>query len=269
MGSEDDYIFTRDFIDNTRINLMHHVWTKFFGYSIHPSIPTAEANLRVADVGTGTGIWLFDVSDKLKDAQLNGLDISFDAAPPNGILPANVTFHQWSVLDDVPEDLVGVYDIVHVRFLAFVLLGDDIPRVVSKLYSLLKPGGYIQWAEADFETVRFDHSTPESKTDYQSELMGLLEVQDTRLKPTWVRSLPQIFANHGFVDVEQDIKDPPPHLAFLFYEASLLIYELIARKTKNEHLSRELQRLLPGVVKELRQGSYGTSLRCTVIGRKP
>lgn len=40
---------------NFSINLMHHLWTRFFGYTIHPKIPIESANLKVADIGTGTG----------------------------------------------------------------------------------------------------------------------------------------------------------------------------------------------------------------------
>ena len=41
--------------DSRRLNLMHHIWTKIFDYTLHPRIPTESANLRVADVATGTG----------------------------------------------------------------------------------------------------------------------------------------------------------------------------------------------------------------------
>ncbi|KAI1205771.1 S-adenosyl-L-methionine-dependent methyltransferase [Annulohypoxylon truncatum] len=269
MASKTDYVFPRDFIDNTRINLMHHIWTKIFGYNIHPKIPSEAANLRIADVGTGTGIWLFDVRDKLNQAQLDGFDISFDAAPPSETLPPQVAFRHWDVKSDVPEDLVGVYDIINVRHFGFVLLNDDIPSVVAKLISLLKPGGYLQWGEADMETLRFDITKPGNKTDNLVELFKLLAVQDDRLKPTWVRHLPEIFAKAGFVDVEKDMQDALPHLAFIFHEAGLMIHDLIARKTKNEHMARELRRLIPAAAEETKQGAYGTSLRVTVIGRKP
>ncbi|XDG05653.1 hypothetical protein ABKA04_005268 [Annulohypoxylon sp. FPYF3050] len=89
MDSKNENIFTRDFLDNTRINMMHHIWTRIFGYNIHPKVPSEAANLRVADVGTGTGIWRFDVQDKLKEARLDGFDVSFDAAPPSETLPSN------------------------------------------------------------------------------------------------------------------------------------------------------------------------------------
>lgn len=34
---------------------MHSLWTKVFGYAVHPKIPIAKPDLHVADVGTGTG----------------------------------------------------------------------------------------------------------------------------------------------------------------------------------------------------------------------
>lgn len=34
---------------------MHALWSMSFGYTVHPKIPTNRLDLRVADVGTGTG----------------------------------------------------------------------------------------------------------------------------------------------------------------------------------------------------------------------
>lgn len=119
------------------------------------------------------------------------------------------------------------------------------------------------------ESLRFDLSRPGGKTTHLEELFKLLLVQDPRFKPTWAEHLPELFAEAGFVDVEKDVKDAPPHLAFQFHECGLMIHELIARKTKNERMASELQRLLPLAVEETRNGAYGTSLRFTAIGRKP
>lgn len=85
----------------------------------------------------GGRIWLLDLHDKLKDARLDGFDVSFDAAPPSETLPSRVTFRHWDVRDSVPEDLIGTYDIINVRFMSFVLLNDEVPGVVAKLFSLL------------------------------------------------------------------------------------------------------------------------------------
>lgn len=119
------------------------------------------------------------------------------------------------------------------------------------------------------ETMRFDKTKPENKTDNLVGLLQLFGVQDDRLKPTWVRYLPEIFSKARFVDIKQDTKDAPSHLASMFHEAGLIIHDLFARKTKNEHMARELRRLLPAAAEETKQRIYGTALRVTVIGRKP
>jgi hypothetical protein len=87
------------------------------------------------------------------------------------------------------------------------------------------------------ETLRFDKLKLENKTESLGALFQLLANEDS-LRPTWASRLPQILQENGFVDVEQDSRDAPPHLAFQFHECGLLIPELVARKTKNEHVPR-------------------------------
>lgn len=119
------------------------------------------------------------------------------------------------------------------------------------------------------ETVRVEKADPNATTEGLDSLFKLMSVQDPRLKPTWLRKLPQILTDSGFVDVETDTRDGPPHHAFMFHECGLLIYELIARKTKNEEMARKVEELLPRAAEESRNGCYLTSVRWIVIGRKP
>ncbi|KAJ0114166.1 hypothetical protein J7T55_008001 [Diaporthe amygdali] len=267
---KDDYVLTRDFLDNNRINLLHCLWVKIFGYVTHPKIPIQSANLRVADVGTGTGIWLLDVRElAAPTARLEGFDISFDAVPPAETLPSNVKFRHWDVKQDLPEDLVGAFDIVHLRSLSFVLLNSQVPNVVERLFKMLKPGGYLQWGEPDFKSVRTDKTRPENKTEHLSELFNLLSVEDLRTRPTWLTDLPVTLSTAGFVQVEVEKIDPPPHMAFILHEGGLMMYEIFGRKTKNEKIRQEITRLLPLAVEESRQGAYTTATRWTVIGKKP
>lgn len=69
--------------------------------------------------------------------RLDGLDISIESTPPMQWLPANVTFRQWDVHSDVPDDLIGVYDIVHISPLTFVIKNEAIPAVMGRLLKLL------------------------------------------------------------------------------------------------------------------------------------
>ncbi|XXH01356.1 hypothetical protein Hte_007714 [Hypoxylon texense] len=165
-----------------------------------------------------------------------------------------MTFRLWDIKEEVPEDLVDVFDIVNLRFFSFVLLNEEVSRVVEKLFKLLTT--YVQWGEPDFATVRVDKARPDSKKETTEALMKLLIVQDPRLNPSWVIELPKTSTAAGFeVDIETDIRDAEPWLAFMFHKCGLIKHELIARKTKNEKMAQELGRPLPLAVEETRKGA--------------
>lgn len=70
-------------------------------------------------------------------AQLEGFDIFLDGVPPADTLPPNVKFRHWNLKEDLPEDLVGAFDIVHLRSLSFVLLNDQVPAASERLFKML------------------------------------------------------------------------------------------------------------------------------------
>lgn len=77
------------------------------------------------------------------------------------------------------------------------------------------------------DSIRIDKTKLDTRTESLAELFKLLSVQDPRLKPTWITDLPNIFSGAGFVDVEADKNDCPPHMAVIQYECGLMIHELI------------------------------------------
>ncbi|KAJ5690742.1 hypothetical protein N7462_005134 [Penicillium macrosclerotiorum] len=265
-----DYVFTRDYLDNNRINLQHYLTVQLFGYHIHPSIPITNKDLRIADVGTGTGIWLTDLSTTLpKSARLDALDISFDAAPLPEMLPSNFSLHYWNIKEDVPEHLIGVYDIVHIRFFAFVLRESEVKAAIDNLLKLLKPGGYLQWTDIDVSSIRLEILRPGIEIVAQTKLMELFQGNDDRMRSSWLPSLPKLFAEHGLVDVQFDEKEAPSHLALAFHECGMLAPEVLSRnKTTDEKTVQMLKETLDQAVKETRAGSYLTFTRSTVVGRK-
>jgi 2-polyprenyl-3-methyl-5-hydroxy-6-metoxy-1,4-benzoquinol methylase len=60
MSSEpklDAYPLARGVIDSVRLNLCHFIWKKSFPWVVHPSVSLeGRENLRIADVGCGTGL---------------------------------------------------------------------------------------------------------------------------------------------------------------------------------------------------------------------
>lgn len=270
MGSKPDYVLTRDYVDNNRINLQHYLWHELFGYLIHPKIAKDQPELRIADIGTGTGIWLTDLASRLpKSSRLEGLDISFDAAPPKAWLPQNVELRHWDIKTDVPEDLIGVYDIVHIRNVTLVLRDDEVPQVLARLVQLTKPGGFLQWGETDMTSFRIDKMNPENKTDALGELLRVVKPQDSRFSPTWVPSLADQFDAAGLVGVEADARDCPPHLAMANHECNLMINELLTKQQGNQGVASRVKELMPEVAEETRKGSVWAFTRWTVVGEKP
>lgn len=119
--------------------------------------------------------------------------------------------------------------------------------------------------------MRIEQTRPNIQTESPAlaQIFQLQGAQDPLLSPSWLTDLPSVFSNAGFVDVEAEKIDCPPHLAFLFHECLLMVPELVFRKTKNEKMQEELGRLLPKAQEETRNGAYVTAIRWTVIGKKP
>ena len=216
-------------------------------------------------------VWLTDLSTRFPSTvQLAGIDVSFNAAPPPEWLPANMTLQHWDIREPVPAELVGVYDIVHIRNFAFVLRDEEIPDVLDKLVQLAKPGGYVQWGEADVASFRIEKMNPENEVPALTKLLALSQGQDSRLKPTWVPGLAGLFETRGRLEaVEADVRDMPHHLALFNHECNLLVHELITRTTQNQEVKEGLEALMPLVAEETRKGAYWAFTRYTVIGRKP
>ena len=87
-------------------------------------------------------IWLLDLSSQLDaSAELVGLDNDITQVGPREWLPLNMKLRQWSVFTDPPDDLVGKFDIVHIRLFIFVIEDDPTLalRRLTKLLSMYPP----------------------------------------------------------------------------------------------------------------------------------
>jgi SAM-dependent methyltransferase len=122
------------------------------GYLVHPSLATRlDRFSRIADIGTGTGIYLIELSRQLPaTCRLDGFDISDVQYPSPEALPANVSLALQNAKQAFPAALKGKYGLVHLRLLMSAMEKDDWEVVAANAVRLLKPGGAIQWAEGDF-----------------------------------------------------------------------------------------------------------------------
>ncbi|KAF2641482.1 S-adenosyl-L-methionine-dependent methyltransferase [Massarina eburnea CBS 473.64] len=169
------YLFSRDLRSSIRLNYQHLAIKQLYPYSLHPSIPTDATNLHVADIGAGTAIWSIEVARQRPSAQITGFDISGDQFPRPEWLPPNLRLETHDAFATFPERHHGRYDVVNVRFFVTLLASDEMVRtVVRNLTQLLRPGGYLQWQDANPETARAiasDNSKPKSATEKLAMLM--------------------------------------------------------------------------------------------------
>lgn len=91
-------------------------------------------------------IWLLDL---LRDSvvihylsfHMQGFGIDLTSTPLPERLPQPVTLRQLDIFGDVPNGLLGIYDVVHLRLLVLVVQkGDPLPTI-HRAHQMLKPGG--------------------------------------------------------------------------------------------------------------------------------
>ena len=89
--------------------------------------------------------WLFEVAEEFaSNAILDGFDISTAQFPAEKDLPANISL---KILDigsgDLPESVIGKYDLVHIRLFAFAILNDDPTPILKNLVRMLSMWTYL------------------------------------------------------------------------------------------------------------------------------
>ncbi|KAJ4362147.1 hypothetical protein N0V95_001495 [Ascochyta clinopodiicola] len=180
------------------------------GYLLPPSISASlPANARIADIGTGTGIWPIELSQTSPATySIHGFDISSEQFLPASSLPTNVTLSHGDFKAPIPAELHGTFDLVNIR-LIIISLGPESAwkAVLDNVLTLLKPGGAICWTEGNFLVARgFRGNAPSSTpghhlTRAQVQLNSTLEKRFGYSFP----SLAKLFEAAGLTGVEEDV----------------------------------------------------------------
>lgn len=121
MSNAQFYGLPRDASESARLQASHRVFVDNMGFLLHPDIiedlnkrPRSET-ISIADVATGTGSWPIEAAQKLlltSKPQFTGFDISDDQlATAKRLAPSNVQFQLLDILDPIPQDLVGKFDV--------------------------------------------------------------------------------------------------------------------------------------------------------------
>ncbi|CEL06681.1 hypothetical protein ASPCAL09853 [Aspergillus calidoustus] len=269
------YPLARTTAASTRLNYQFYLWKDSLGFNLHPTIAASletqtQSPLCIADICTGTAIWLLDLLPSLPPtATLEGLDMSLSLTPPAPWLPANLTLREWNLNDDIPEDLLEKYDVIHLRLLVLVVQNSDPCPIIRKVTRMLKPGGWIQWDDYNYQgthVVKVDEGLETPALDRLCAFLYASGRQD------WVVELPGILEAEGLFEHTQIFHyRPRREMARTNGELHLATIEEFARRLGEDGKGSEGEELL-GLVRqgaeEVELGAAMSTPRAVTIGRK-
>ncbi|KAL7940783.1 S-adenosyl-L-methionine-dependent methyltransferase [Trichoderma barbatum] len=271
MAEIDDYALGRDYAEGLRLETQHLLWNIHDGYTIDPKIPITPQT-KIADVGTGTGVWLLDVATQVPSTvQLDGFDISDEQFPHKSNVPENVNFRITDALSKVPDDLVGQYDVVHIRFLGPIIKGGDTEGVIQHAIQLLKPGGHFQWEEADLRRSKLCIKGPEAEAFSAFARQGYEAMNYTF---SWVEDLPNRLNRAGLevlrFKMEPWGKAMVPLATRTFVLAHIAhinsLYQIGHESLPPRH---EADALLVALIKAVKNGAAYYQTPVNLLARKP
>ncbi|KAF2002184.1 hypothetical protein P154DRAFT_463257 [Amniculicola lignicola CBS 123094] len=238
-----NYVVSQGFDESGRLFLQHWMWKAQLGWDLHPVIQlNGTDEVRVADHGCGNAAWVVSLATDLERAQRRatfiGLDVQDAHFPAAQNLPKNIKLGLLDAFtEDLPEEHIGKYDVVHVRAFSSVVKNDDPSPVIKNAYKMLKPGGYFQWDDLDggsFKAVApgSDPTTSMVSTAATEDLVATsMQSQKVAMnfKFSWLGRLGLLFDEHGFEVLDDKRLEVKKELRSVMTVSLLMIHAHIAR----------------------------------------
>jgi hypothetical protein len=201
----------RNFKLSARLHLQYSLIHNTVGHLLEPAVEKSivdtqqDKQLKVADLACGNCIWLSDLYTSLTSAntsaQLDGLDINPINFPASAYLPKSMSLKTLDILaSPLATELIGIYDIVHIRTFASVIPDGDLTPVLTVASKLMKPGGYLQWEECRGDRFIVQSPSPNiCKNSCDSIVQILMEgIQAKDSRNDWVDVLDTHLSQYGF-----------------------------------------------------------------------
>ena len=148
------YILPKDLLETNRLDFQHYLMRSLLYSNYSVPLPK-ETELRILDVGSGTGLWMREMGRAFPQAQMVGFDIEPQGKSTFSDLP-NARWVQGDVLKGLPF-LERSFDYVHQRLMVAAIPANDWPHVVSELVRVTAPNGWVELLEGGHV---FEHAGP-------------------------------------------------------------------------------------------------------------
>ncbi|RYP34025.1 hypothetical protein DL767_004467 [Monosporascus sp. MG133] len=232
---------SRNFRTSARLHLQHFLFQSTLGHLLNPNIPSSvvadSRPLKVADLGCGNGAWLIDLDRELSNkgisAQLDGYDINTLNFPASAFLPSSISLKKLDILaTPLPEEMIGAYDIVHVRAFVSIIVNSDLTPLLTTVLALLKPGGWLQWEESRAEKFLVDSPSPSNEISRTAcdTISHILKAggEARGLTFEFLGELDRHLQEHGFLDVSMQAAEKRKQDFKAWTEDYLMVWEEMA-----------------------------------------
>ncbi|KAF9565333.1 hypothetical protein EC968_004170 [Mortierella alpina] len=139
------YMLPNDLTESDRLDAQHYLVRFIFKGNYNVKLDR-DANLKILDVATGTGVWALEMAHEFPKADIYGVDIS--PIFPAEIKPKNCHFQLCNILDGLPFP-DNYFDFIYQRLLVYALTPAQRKQVNTELLRVLKPEGFLQLVESD------------------------------------------------------------------------------------------------------------------------
>ncbi|KAL1795397.1 hypothetical protein ACET3X_007213 [Alternaria dauci] len=149
--NDDNVIFAANESEVQRLDAQHTVIFSAMPRLVLAPIDLAKGGYRVLDQATGSGIWLRDVR-RADGGALNtwiGTDIEDGYFPKEK--PEDTSYHHQSMTEPWPPEWKESFDLVHSRMALPGVGLSSLEDAVVNLVGLVKPGGWIQLVEIQWQ----------------------------------------------------------------------------------------------------------------------
>ncbi|ROW14180.1 hypothetical protein VPNG_04208 [Cytospora leucostoma] len=202
-------LFPIDEAELDRLDAMHKfflVALRYHLYSPHINLDDIK-NLRVLDLGTGTGMWALDMAKRFfnnGDSLIHGVDLS--TLMQASQIYQNNRFEAMDIEEPWHTKIMeNSYHLIHARMLAGSIHVDSWPRIYNEAFRALVPGtGWIQHVEVDWNPCN-DIGPVSPRLRFWID--NLFDAMDQIRRPLRLdpQATQQALANAGFVEIKQEV----------------------------------------------------------------